>query len=313
MTLPADHPYKSHVPALKAGTSGLFDRNWWRNRLYTPTYVQKLGAHYFCVDCWHHCLRATDDVMKPIQQWRVVDAGLSGPHSIATDGAILVVDDTDHGAVRTYHASTLEHIQTISLGPASDRPHRVVYDVATAAFYVIKSEVRRIVKLMRSGSTLTIEHESGVLPGVGGYTRSIRIYDGKLYCASEPGRIHELAFDGSVAGYAHLATYNLPAGMGSPNDMFRASDGSWYVSATRNAAIAGVSLAAIHGGAHTDIRSAWGMIGTPYSFAEFDGAIWAPVIYDRNGIYRREGGATFAIHSFGAPNASSATRYQNPP
>lgn len=289
----------------------------WRDRLNAPVSIQKFGANYFVADCWHHRVIYSEDPARPAGAWNTLDdSSLYGPHSVATDGHLFVVDDTDNGNVRSYKANGASEIrlqQTVNLGAAGHRPHRVEYDATTAAFYVIKSMSQEVVKLTRSGDVLTVAHTAGLSFLGGQYCRGLRIIDGKMYFAAEPGKVYECSFDGSATGYTLLNTYTLPAGFASPNDIFRASDGTWYATATNQAMISGGSLAAIHAGTYVDVYAAWGLQGTPYYLAEFDGALWIPTIIEMNGLFKRAGGVTIKVQDYGTENASSLHRHNNPP
>src|SRR5690606_6586819 len=101
------------------------------------------------------------------------------------------------------------------------RPHRVHYDATTAAFYVLTGNVlgnpQRMLKFTRSGDTLVQAHDIELTFLAGDYSRGFNIIDGKMFIVAEPGKVYEVAFDGT--GYTLDATYDLPAGMESPNDV----------------------------------------------------------------------------------------------
>lgn len=291
------------------------DASLWRARLNAPVSIAKHGAKYFIADCWHHRLLRSDSPNTPAELWDNVDEWLRGPHSVAYDGTVYVADNTDHGSVVSYQddGGQIKKLQTLSLGPGSHRPHRVDYDPGTEAFYVMKSLAQQIVKLKRSGSTLSIEHTANLPFLSGQYTRGFRIIGGQMYFAAEPGRVYRCSFDGSAGGYVLLNTYNLPAGFESPNDIFKASDGTWYATATNQAMVSGASLEAIHSGTFVDVYAEWGLEGTPYYLAEFDGALWVPSIIEMNGLYRVAGGIATKVLDYGTENASSYARHYNPP
>lgn len=286
------------------------DPDSWRERLNAPVVMQKIGNRYFIADCWHHRILFSDDPEREIWAWDTLDEStLRGPHSVASDGVLLVVDNTDIQRVEYYDASTMQHLGSVSgLG---SRPHRVVYDSGTDAFYVIRSGVKTVVKLVRAGTSLSIDH-SVPLNYLGGYVRSFRIIDGEMVFISDNGTIHTVAFDGTSSGYALTGTYSLPSHMTDCNDVFKASSGKWYATSWDPAMIEFDSLAGVHSGIYTDIYASWGITGVPYWIEEFDGALWIGNIIEHNGILKRQGGVTTTIHDFGEENASSYQRHHNP-
>lgn len=281
----------------------------WRSRLNAPTTMFKIGSNYFVVDCWHHRVLFSDDPAREVWAWDTLDEDrLVGPHSIATDGSILVVDSSDGAAVHYYNASTLAWIGSIAM---ANRPHRINYDSTTSAFYVVRSGSKQIVKLARSGMTLSVAH-TVTLSFLGDYVRSFRIIDGEMVFIDDDGTINAVSFDGTSGGYAQTGTYSLPGHMTDCNDVFKASSGKWYATSWDPAMIEFDSLAAMDGGTYVDVLSSWGIAGLPYWVEEFDGALWIGNIVHHNGIQKRTGGVTTTIHDYGDENASSLDRHYNP-
>lgn len=284
--------------------------DYWRTRLNASTAMFKIGSRYFIVDCWHHRVIYSDSPTREIWAWDTLDElNLVGPHSIATDGTILAVDSSDSGAICYYDASTLAFLGKVNI---DSRPHRVVYDATTSAFYAIKSTSKQVVKLTRSGMVLSIAHTTSLF-FLGAYTRSFRIIDGAMVFVSDNGAVFLVAYDGTSGGYSLTATYQLPAAMTDCNDVFKASSGKWYATSWDPGLIEFDSLAGMHAGTYTDVYAAWGMKGLPYWFEEFDGALWLGNIVHHNGVVKRQGGVTTVIHDYGDENVSSYDRHYNFP
>lgn len=281
----------------------------WPGRMDAPTTITKLGSTYFMVDCWHARVMYTDDVTKPVSMWKTMDNALRGPHSIATDGYMYVVENTEAGGIRTYKSDGLGGFTTLAtIASLGTRTHRVQYDTASASFYVIGGTSQNMCRLTRSGDVLTLQSNTA-LPFISGqYSRGFRIYDGKMYIVAEPGKLFEVAFDG-VSTYTLLNTYTLPAALSSPNDIYRDANGRWYLTGTNQAMVSFASLAALAAGTVTDMMSTYQLAGTPYYLAEFDGALWVPEIIQRNGLTRVVNDAPQLIHNFGAENANDLARH----
>lgn len=294
-------------------------RWYWETRLNAPTSFQRIGDEYFLVDCWHDRIIYTRDYTKPVAEWLVMDdTNPEGPHSVATDGYMYVVDDTENERVLTYKRSAtggFTYIGAVTVANVNDeRPHRVQYDAGTNAFYVINGGTtgdgftREMVKLTRSGDTLSVADTSTLGFLSGGYSRGFRIIGGKMYIVAETAKVYEVSFN-STPTYTLDATYDLPTGWESPNDVYLDSAGEWWVTATYNKILKGASLSAIDAGTFTDMYATLGLGGTPYCLHECDGALFIPEIIARNGLTRYKDGVATVIHNYGTENADSLDRH----
>ena len=95
--------------------------------LSVPTCVTKVGDLYFIVDCYHDQVIYNDSLEDPVAQWSMLPTGMpvtdgtvpqspeSGdrwdsppvtslrqPHTIASDGVVYLVDDTENNRVVIY-------------------------------------------------------------------------------------------------------------------------------------------------------------------------------------------------------------------
>lgn len=281
----------------------------WPGRMNAPTTINKLGSTYFLVDCWHARVMYTDDLYKPPSKWKLLDDTLRGPHSIATDGYMYVVENTEAGGIRTYKSDGLGGFTTLAtIASLGTRTHRVQYDTASSSFYVLGGTSQNMCRLTRSGDVLTLQSNTSLPFLSGQYSRGFRIYDGKMYFVAEPGKLFEVSFDG-VSTYTLLNTYTLPAAFSSPNDIYRDVNGRWYLTGTNQAMVSFASLADLAADTVTDRMVQYGIGGTPYYLAEFDGALWIPEIIQRNGLTRVVNDVPQLIHNFGPENANDLARH----
>jgi len=293
---------------------------YWRTRLNAPTMFKKIDGLYFCCDIWHSRVIYTDSIYKPVSDWITLDDTrfLVGPHTIEENDDLYVMDNTENGSVITYKktGSSFAFQQELTVGALGTRPHCVKYDSVTDAWYVLlgggpgPGGTRKMVKLTRSGDTLSIARTDDLSFISGQYSRGFRIIDGKMYFVAVSKKIYEVAFDGS--SYTLLNTYTLPTGMESPNDVFKSSSGDWYATATNQKIIKFASLAAMDAGTYTDVYASFDLAGTPYYLEEFDGALWVPEIIERNGLTKVVSGVPELVQDYGTENASSLYRHNNP-
>lgn len=297
--------------ALFTGLSRAEDKAW-KDRLNTPTTVTKLGDLYFIVVCFQHRILYSDKLDRPISEWTVLDDEIAGPHSIDTDGTLYVAEDTGRHGLKVYlrKGDSFSLVQT--LGPFGKRTHRVRYDEATKAFYVISSNSQELTKLVREGDRLKIVYTKPMPFLKGTYTRTISIYGEDMYFTSGPGVITKVRYRDD--SYEPLATYRMPEGMESGGDVFRTEDGWWYVTATPRRIVRARSLKELDAAEFEDVYDPFDFQGTPYYIARFDGRYFVPQISPYSGlksfVHDKDGNITdIQTHfDFGPPNEVDKVR-----
>ena len=190
------------------------------NRCYTPTALVQAGPYYFLVDCWHHRVLWNTQLLGDLAAWKTLDDDLAGPHSLASDGTVFLVDDTGRGAVVVYVPVAGSFHKVGRVGGLGKRPHRTVYDAPTGTFYVLACESQEISKLVRHGEQMAIAWQRPLAFLEGNYTRSMTIVGAAMYFVSGPGSIHKTTYrDGR---FQVLARYRVPAavnGLAGMNDL----------------------------------------------------------------------------------------------
>jgi hypothetical protein len=253
----------------------------WMAGLYTPTFLTKIDSLYFIVDCWHNRILYSSTIDMPISGWQVLDDDLVAPHSIASDSVLYVVADTGRDRIRiyTHRDGGFQRVQTMdNLGLG---PHRVAYDPASTAFYVLASESQSIAKLKRRTDRLELISQRSLPFLHDAYTRSFLISDGSMFFVSGEGIITRTTYlDDS---YSVVKTYRVPHSLRSMNDLFK-SGSYFYLTGTPRTIFRTTSLEALSEGKGQDIYKILGLKGTPYFLAEFDGRIFVPEIEEFSGI-----------------------------
>jgi len=279
----------------------------WSHRLYSPTFVEKLGDNYFIVDCWHNRVLYSHLLSSDLADWKTLDADLAGPHSIASDGKLLVVEDTGRHGLRVYQKLQDGFRLVQQVADLGGRTHRVRYDRGAKAFYVLSSDSQEIIKLVRDGKQLVVCYRKPLEFLQGKYTRSMTIYDGVMFFVSGPGEITKTRYEDD--SYTVLATYRVPKGMEGMNDLFRTDDGWWYLTATPTSFVRARSLEDLEAGRYEDLYQKLGLRGTPYYLSHIEGRFFLPQVDTHSEII------SFLHHDdriadvqvlcdFGAPNAA---------
>jgi hypothetical protein len=263
----------------------------WRHRLYSPTYFTKLGDTFALVDTWHHRILFSNSLPQDLDQWSILTEDIGGPHSIATDGDIVVYDDTGHGNLRAGKKLLMqsgavgsdpnveEHDLVFDVGL---RPHRVIYDEAMKSFYAISSGSQEILRVTNENNLLVVQHLQ-TLPFLNkAYTRSMSIIDGHMYFVTRSQGIIESTYKDDVFDY--VKSYPVPDILYDLNDVFRSEAGWYYVTGTPNAIVRCRDLDDLATGNYEDLIPVLGIKGTPYYLSEIDGRLYLPQVGQDNGL-----------------------------
>lgn len=284
----------------------------WESRLYTPTYIARVGEYCFIVDCWHLRVLYARGLHRDIRKWKVLDNNLAGPHSIASDGELYVVEDTGRHAICAYrhHGNRWERVDRIE--KVGLRPHRTRYDHQRRAFYVVSSNSQTWTKLSRrrDGRLEKTHHQR--LPFLkNAYTRSFTPHDGELFFVSGPQQITVARQHGEEVRAKHA--YHVPKELGSMNDIYFGPSGWIYLTATPGVILRTRSLEKFERGEFENVTKPLGLRGTPYYLSEIAGRLIVPEITEYSGaIAFRPDGDKFAeretLFNFGPPTEADKRR-----
>ncbi|MHA6481049.1 NHL repeat-containing protein [Paenibacillus sp. strain BS8-2] len=255
-------------------------------RLYAPTQITKLNGKYFIVDCWHHRVIWSEDISQPINEWKTVDFEFAGPHSIATDGDLYVVDNAGYDEVIVL-GSNLKFRQRFSFIGIQERPHKTLYDATTQAFYVIASPY--VLCFKKSGGVLVLDYQKHIPWIDWTYVRAISIIDGLMYFVSGPGKI-------VVANYANesfaiVNEYPVPNELQGMNDIYKVGSYFYLTSTQNNLGVIAPKIVRIQNlfnlasSNYEDIYSTIGFTERPYYISVFDGRVYITEIGENNGIF----------------------------
>ena len=159
-----------------------------------PTWFEHYDGLYFFVDCYHDQIVYNDNLKDPIYMWKVMDDKLERPHTIAFDGKIYMVDDTDENKIIAYRKISnedgsiyFERIQEfVDMG---ERPHYIVYDDESGRFFAWSSKSGQMWVFKHSkDKTGVFLDESYNIPALNGvYVRSFVFIEDKVYFVSGTG------------------------------------------------------------------------------------------------------------------------------
>ena len=159
--------------------------------LSVPTYITRLDGLYFIVDCYHNRVIYSDDVTSPLYTWKVMTDSINMGHTIASDGTVYLVDDTENNRILVFEKGTgAEDIPSFTLTQQFDdigkRPHYIVYDEKTDTFYAWSSLTGQMYLLRRdkTDNRMYLTQIKSIPELDGFYVRSFTIIGDKIYFVS---------------------------------------------------------------------------------------------------------------------------------
>lgn len=263
--------------------SHLHKRVVYPDRLLLPTNIEKYGDLYFIVDCYNNRVIYSDKINTPIAKWERLgaDIPMSWPHSIASDGRFYLVDDTYQNRLLIFQLKDNKFVFHKAIDNISKSPHRVLYDDATNAFYLLGAWSQTITKLTVRNNDVEVEYTRKMDFLKGTYSRSIHIIDGLMYFISGPKSINAVRYRDD--SYDVVNSYSVPDGFQSMNDMVRVGD-YYYLTATRGKMVKCKSLD--DQSSCENVYGSLGIKGNPYYFSNFDNAVYLTEIGSGDGIIK---------------------------
>ena len=244
--------------------------------LSVPTQITKVRDLYFIVDCYNNQAIYNDNITDPINEWSVMTSDIVMGHTVASDGEVYLVDDTENNRVLVleYNGSTFELIQVFeNIGV---RPHYIVYDETDHAFYAWSSMTGQMYvfehaadsKQMYMSRIMKIDELDGV------YVRSFTIDGDSIYLVSGNSQIIEAR----KSDFKILNKYVVPPELAGMIQIMPIPSGYYITISTDvngNQDFATIiyteKLTDLEDGKYTDIYASFVGGGTPYYMGVIDG------------------------------------------
>ncbi|WP_029232505.1 hypothetical protein [Butyrivibrio sp. VCB2006] len=155
-------------------------------KLSVPTYITQVGDTWFIVDCYHNRVIYSDSLEAPLTDWYIMTSDVTQPHTMASNGTIYMVDDTENNRVVLFEKIDGKFVNTQTIYNIGNRPHYTVYDKATDTFYVWSSTTGELYCIRQGADStrcyITDIRKMDILDGI--YVRSFSIIDGDIYFVS---------------------------------------------------------------------------------------------------------------------------------
>jgi len=244
--------------------------------LNVPTQMTKIGEDYFLVDCYHNQVLTSSDPNVPLTQWLVVTDQINKGHTIAGDGTVYLVDDTENNRILIFEKKEGLFYQTQSFSDIGIRPHYVTYDEQTNRFYALSSMTGELYIFYRypDSSQVALEKILSIPALDGYYVRSFTIDGDSIYFISGNTTIIKAA----LSDLSVEETWPVPLEIGSMIQLTKIQD-YFYITVSTDAygdqsyaTLLRVSdLNQLASQSWEDIYELFIGGGTPYYISGFDG------------------------------------------
>lgn len=166
--------------------------------LSVPTYITKVEDTYFIVDCYHNQIIYNTNLTDPLYEWQVMTSDVSMAHTLASDGLVYVIDDTENNRILIMEKDVNENGQPIfvptqEFTEIGNRPHYIIYDEPTDTFYAWSSQSGEmyLFRHPKEDSRMYLTEVRSIPSLDGVYVRSFTILGDRIYFVSGNSSIIE--------------------------------------------------------------------------------------------------------------------------
>lgn len=242
--------------------------------LSVPTYITKVDDTYFIVDCYHNRVIYNDNLEDPLYEWFVMTEDMKLGHTLASDGDVYLIDDTENNRILVMKKGLNENGMKIFY-PVSEfnnigtRPHYIIYDDKTETFYAWSSMTGEMY-LFKNDKEKESVYLSKVcsIPELNGYyVRSFTIMDDRILFVS--GNAHVI--EANLSDFKVLNRYPVSMELVGMSQITKIQD-YYYITVSTDGAgsqdaatiIRTKKLENLANGEYEDIYSYFEGGGTPY-------------------------------------------------
>lgn len=254
--------------------------------LNVATYIMKADDTWFIADCYHDQIIYHDNLTDSLEEWSVLTDEVHYAHTIAADGVLLLIDDTENNRLLSFQKTQNGYVHTQTLENIGMKPHFVQYDEKRQVFMAWSSITGELYLIKRAAQP----DENGVYPlyvdkllkldGLYGvYVRSFTVIDDEIYFVS--GHNNQKIIKAAIGSDSLeiLEEYAVPDELAGMVQIYKIQD-YYYITistdSTENQDYATIvrtkSLEALSGGDYEDVYEDFGLSGgTPYYVNEIEG------------------------------------------
>ncbi len=247
--------------------------------LNVATYLTKIDDTYFLADCYHNQILFHDNLTSPINEWKILTNDVQYAHTIAGDGTVLLIDDTDNNRIVVFENTGNGYVQTQTFDGVGMKPHFVQYDEKRQTFYAWSSITGEMYYFKRDVATneVYIERILKIDELFGVYIRSFTIIRDDIYFIS--GHNNQKIIRANADTLEILETYEVTPEIAGMVQLVRIQDYFYLTISTDNqenqdaaTIIRTKDLHSLVNGEYEDVYDRFGIGGgTPYYITEIDG------------------------------------------
>ena len=242
--------------------------------LSIPTQINKIGDTYFIVDCYHNEVIYNDNLEDPLNEWSVFTDEMLMGHTIAGDGEVYLVDDTENERIMIFEKSDGKYVFSQQFTGITGRPHYIIYDERKKVFYAWCSVSGEMYLLKHGSDNRVYIADIKTIPElVGVYVRSFTIIGDDIYFVSGNSSIIKAKLD----TFEITERFPVPSGMAGMVQLTEIDD-KFYITVSTDdnwnqdyaTIIRCDSLEGLSDGRYEDIYDIFIGGGTPYYITHFD-------------------------------------------
>ena len=248
--------------------------------LNIPSYITKVGKEYFIVDSYNNQVIFHTNLGAPLHSWSVMTSDVNQPHTIASDGVVYLIDDTENHRILVMERQVNGQGQTLFI-PTQEfneigvRPHYIIYDEKSAIFYAWSSYTGEMFLFRREPDNTVVLSEVRAVPSLMGvYVRSFTIIGDEIYFLS----CHGLILKANLKTFRIMKEYPVPEHMAGMIQMTKIED-YYYITVSTDLVgsqdfatiIRTNDFNSLADGIYEDIYSHFIGGGTPYNMTQIEG------------------------------------------
>lgn len=249
--------------------------------LNVATYITKVDNTYFIADCYHDQIIYCDELGAPLTEWKVLTNAVHYAHTIASDGKLLLVDDTENNRLLAFQKTEDGYAHTQTLDNIGLKPHYVQYDAEKDVFMAWSSITGEMYFIKNDNARLYIEKVLRIEELYGVYVRSFTIMEDGIYFVSGHNnqKLIKAALNEDEDAFEIVETYAVPDEIAGMVQLTKIQDYYYITVSTDNqenqdfaTIIRCRDLSGLENGGYEDVYESFGVSGgTPYYITEIEG------------------------------------------
>ena len=256
--------------------------------LNVATYITKIDNTYFMADCYHDQIIFHDNITDPLNEWSVLTNEVHYAHTIASDGTMILIDDTENNRLMVFQNTNEGYAHTQTLENIGMRPHYVQYDKKNQMFMAWSSITGEMYLLKRGAQPdekgacpLYVDKVLKIDELFGVYVRSFTAMEDGIYFVSGHNnqKIIKAVINNAGDGFDIIQEYAVADEIAGMVQLTKIEDYYYITISTDNqenqdfaTIIRTDSLEKLSAGDYEDIYDKFGLSdGTPYYITKIEG------------------------------------------